>query len=111
MSFTVVSMAGNEDTPEANALQKCWVQLTQGIQDPESVADHLFSKKLISHETLQEVGNRTLSTSQKNRKVLQCVYTHITSVNRDRFWDFLEILRKEEYSVYLANDLETAYGE
>ena len=109
-SPTVVKGVVNENTPEARALQQCWVQLTQGIQDPEIVADHLFAMKFISQATLQEVGNATLSMPKKNRKLLQNMYRHIT-FNPNKFWDFVEILKKEEYSVYLASALEIAYSK
>ena len=87
------------------------MQLARGIQDPEAVADHLFSWGVISQSTLLEIGNVTLPTPRKNRQLLQSLYTHFTCGNPDKFWDFVEILRTEEYSVYLASALEIAYSK
>ena len=104
-------MASNENSPEANAFRDQFPELVPGIQSPETLADHLFAKKVIAMEVLEAVGRETLTTQQKTRKLLQCVYNSIVFIDPKHFWVFVEILQQEAYAQQLAKNLELKHGK
>ena len=104
-------MACNEDTPEANTFRSQFAELVSGIQNPQSLADHLFAKRIISLEVLQEFGKETLTTEEKTRKLLEHVYTSIISIDPKHFRVFVEILRQEPFAEQLVKSLELEYGK
>ena len=104
-------MACNEDTPEANTFRSQFAELVTGVQNPQSLADHLFAKGIIALQVLQEIGKETLTTEQKTRKLLERVYASIISIDPKHFRIFVEILRQEVYAEQLVKNLELKYGE
>lgn len=103
-------MACNEDTPEANAFRSQFAALVSGIQNPQSLADHLFAKRTIAVQVMQEIGKETLTTEEKTRKLLERVYTSITSIDPKHFRVFVEILQQEAYAEQLVKNLELEYA-
>ena len=106
--LTAGRMASNEDSPEARAFQQHFPQLVSAIQNPDTLADQLFARNIISIEVHQEVCNHTLTIHHKNRKLLQHVYNQISFVKCGIFWKFLEILKQESYAKELTKDLEVS---
>ena len=102
-------MACNEDTAEANTFRSQIAELVTGIQNPQSLADHLFAKRIIALQVWQEIGKETLTTEQKTRKLLECVYTSIISIDPKHFRVFVDILRQEAYAEQLVKNLELEY--
>ena len=104
-------MACNEGTPEANTFRNQFAELVTGIQNPQSLADHLFAKRIIALQVLQEIGKDSLTTEQKTRKLLECVFRSIVSIDSNHFWVFVGILGQEAYAEQLVKNLKLEYGE
>ena len=104
-------MASNEDTPEARAFQEHYSTLVNVIQDPDTLADQLFSKRILSREVLVGLQTPGLSNLMKNRKILQCVFDRIVFVNSSSFWIFTDVLKREAYAEPLSNMLEASCCE
>ena len=81
------------------------------IQYPNTLAVHLYAKKVISLEVLEAVGKETLTIQQKTRKLLQCVYNSIVCIDPKLFWVFVEILQQEPSSQTLVKNLKLKYGK
>ena len=105
------AMASNEDTPEARAFQEHYSTLVSAIQDPDTLADELFSKRILSREVLVGLQTPGLSNLMKNRKILQCVLDRIVFVDSSSFWVFTDVLKCEAYAEPLSNMLEASCSE
>ena len=101
-------MASNEDTPEARAFQEHYFTLVNVIQDPDTLADQLFSKRILSREVLVGLQTPGVSNLMKNRKILQCVLDRIVFVDSSSFWVFTDVLKCEAYTEPLSNKLEAS---
>ena len=104
-------MASNEDTPEARAFQEHYSTLVNAIQDPDTLADQLFSKRILSREVLVGLQTPGLSNLMKNRRILQCVFDRIVFVDASSFWVFTDVLKYEAYTEPLSNKLEASCCE
>ena len=104
-------MASNEDTPEARAFQEHYSTLVSAIQDPDTLADELFSRRILSREVLMGLQTPGLSNLMKNRKILQCVLDRIVFVDSSSFWVFTDVLKCEAYAEPLSNMLEASCCE
>jgi len=104
-------MASNEETPEARAFQEHYATLVNAIQHPDALARQLFSKGILSREVLVGLQPSCLSNTDKNAKILLCVYDHLVFIDPSKLWVFIEILRQEKYAVELSDKLEASYGE
>ena len=104
-------MASNEDTPEARAFQEHYSTLVNVIQDPDTLADQLFSKRILSREVLVGLQTPGLSNLMKNRKILQCVFDRIVFVDSSSFWVFTDVLKCEAYTEPLSHKLEASCCE
>ena len=105
------AMASNEDTPEARAFQEHYSTLVSAIQDPDTLADELFSRRILSREVLVGLQTLGLSNLMKNRKILQCVLDRIVFVDSSSFWVFTDVLKCEAYAEPLSNMLEASCCE
>ena len=101
-------MASNEDTPEARAFQEHYSTLVSAIQDPDTLADQLFSKRILSREVLVGLQTPGVSNLMKNRKILQCVLDRIVFVDSSSFWVLTDVLKHEAYTEPLSNLLEAS---
>ena len=103
-------MACNENTPEAITFRRRFPELVSGIQNPQSLADHLFAENIIVVQVLQEIGKETL-TREKTRRLLERVYMSIIYSDPKHFSVFVEILRREASAEQLVKNLELEYGK
>ena len=103
-------MASDEGTPEAKAFREHYATLAKAIQDPDTLANELFSKEILSQEVLEELQTCSLSTSRKNGKILQCVYKHLCTYP-SKLQVLTDVLGQEAYSVHLSEKLIASYGE
>ena len=87
-------MAGvaRDDSPEGEVFRKYYAVLVSAIQDPESLADGLFSRKVIGRGLLQEVQLESLTKAKKSRKLLFAVQDQLV-VNPDKFAEVVEALQ------------------
>ena len=92
-------MALNELTAEARTLKECYATLAEAIQDPDTLAGILFSKGILSQGILSELHAPLLSKTQKNHKILQCVYSRVVSdpSSLSTFISSLQCLPSVEY--------------
>ena len=104
-------MASNEETPEARAFQEHYATLVNAIQHPDALARQLFSKRIISREVLVGLQPSCLSDTDKNAKILLCVYDHLVFIDPSKLRVFIDILRQEEYAEELSDKLKASYGE
>ena len=100
------AMALNEDSPEARAFQEHYSTLVSAIQDPDTLADQLFFKRILSQEVLVGLQTPGLSNLMKSQKILQCVFDQIVFVDSSSFWVFTDVLKCEAYTEPLSNMLE-----
>ena len=105
------TMASNDDTPEARAFQEHYSTLVNVIQDPDTIADQLFSKRILSREVLVGLQTPGLSNLVKNRRILQCVFNRIVFVDPSSFWVFTDVLKCEAYTEPLSHKLEASCCE
>ncbi len=103
-------MASNEGSPEAQAFQELYSELVKGLLDPQSVAENLFSKRLISFQKLKEIGNFNLTTTQKCRVLVEDVFNTIVFQNPAVFHLFIDALEEERCSGSLASKLRRSFG-
>jgi len=104
-------MASNEETPEARAFQEHYATLVNAIQDPDALARQLFSKGILSREVLVGLQPSCLSNTDKNAKILLCVYDHLVLIDPSKLHVFTDVLRQEAYAVHLSDKLEASYCE
>ena len=104
-------MASNEETPEARAFREHYATMVKAIQDPDTIANELFSKGILSREVLMELRPCNLSTAKKNGMILQCVYDHLVFIDPSKLHVFTDVLRQEAYAVHLSDKLEASYRE
>ena len=98
------------ETLELRSLRDCYDKLIRGIEDPESLADELFSRKLINHASRDEVHQLTRTKEQKNRKLLSAVESSV-AIEPDAFEAFVAILKEEPTLQILGDRLQATYGE
>ncbi len=103
-------MASNDESPEALALQEHFTELLKRLQDPQSVADNLYSKRLISFQKLQEIGKFNLTTSQKCRVLVEDVLNTVIFRNPAVFHLFIDALEEVQCSGSLASELRISFG-
>ncbi len=103
-------MASNEESPEALAFQEHYSELLKGLLDPQSVAENLFSKRLISFQKLKEIENFNITTTQKCRVLVEDVFNTIIFQNPAVFHHFIDTLEEEPCSGSLASKLRLSFG-
>ena len=104
-------MASNEETPEAKAFREHYATLAKAIQNPDTLANELFTKGILSREVLEELQTCSLSTPKKNGRIVQCVYNYLVFIDPSKLQVFSDILRQESYSSQLSEKLIASYGE
>ena len=98
-------MAANETSLEALALQEHYANLVEELQNPDGIADKLFTQKIIDFQKLRKIHGGS-SREEKNREVLDAVYNLVTFQDRAVFYTFVEILRARNCcSTVLLSDL------
>ena len=87
-------MAGvvRDDSPEAKVFRRHYAVLVSAIQEPESLADGLFSRNVIGMGLLQELQLDSLTRAKKNRKLLLAVQDQLV-VNPCKFTEVVEALQ------------------
>ena len=85
-------------------------ELVSSIQDPDSLADDLFSRHLLGAGMMHELQVDGLSQRKKMRKILLAVQDQI-AVHPDKFGEFVEALRSDSSRDYLADKLMRACGK
>ncbi len=108
--FCYTDMASNEESPEALAFQEHYSELVKGLLDPQSVAENLFSKRLLSIQKLQEIEGFDRTTMEKSRILLQAVRNAIIFQNPAVFHLFIDALEEERCSGSLASKLRLSFG-
>lgn len=103
-------MASIEETPEAKAFREHYATLAKAIQNPDTLANELFAKGILSREVLEELQTCGLSTFKKSGRILQCVNNYL-SVDPSKFQAFTDILGQEAYSAHLSEKLIASCGE
>ena len=82
-------------------------ELVSSIQDPDSLAGHLFSHRLLGQGIMHELLADGLGQWKKTRKILLAVQDQI-AVHPDKFGKFVEALRSDSSMAYLADKLMRA---
>ena len=87
-----MAVVARDDSPEAKVFRRHYAVLVSAIQDPESLADGLFSRNVIGMGLLQEVQLDGLTRAKKNRKLLLAVQDQLV-VNPCKFTEVVEALQ------------------
>ena len=98
-----------EESIEKKALQRCYALLVAGLQNPEGVAEELFSISKLTFDELTVIQSLTI----KKTKAQELINTLMQRViNQPSELDyFLTILKKETVNNVLVRKLEAAVRE
>ena len=99
-----------EDSPEARILREHYSQLVNAIQDPESFADGLYSRTLVSRGVVQKVQLGALTKPEKSRILLLAVQDQLI-INPCKFDEFIEALSSDSTLVELVAKLQRSHRE
>ena len=99
-----------DDSPEAKIFRRHYAVLVSAIQDPESLADGLFSRNVIGMGLLQELQLDSLTKAKKNRKLLLAVQDQLV-VNPCKFTEVVEALQGYGTLELTVERLESGYCE
>ena len=94
----------------SEAFRECRADLLVAIVDPLILANHLYSKKIISRETLEQIMELSLTISNKNIILLNAVEARIRTHPSD-FFVLLAILRSDAHLCVHAEGLQNSYCE
>ena len=108
MAATGVYTHDRDDSLEAKVFRQHYAQLVSVIQDPESMADGLFSRNVIGRGLLQEVQLDSLTKAKKSRKLLLAVQDQLV-VNPNRFTEVVEVLQGDSTMKFAVDKLQDAY--
>ena len=108
----VCAMAGQAwgDSLVADVFRQHYEVLVSAIQDPESLADGLFSRKVIGMGLLQEVQLESLTKAKKSRKLLFAVQNQLV-VNPCKFTEVVEVLQGFDILESVVEKLQSDYCE
>ena len=91
-SKCAMAVVARDDSPEAKVFRRHYAVLVSAIQEPESLADGLFSRNVIGMGLLQELQLDSLTKAKKNRKLLLAVQDQLV-VNPCKFTEVVEALQ------------------
>lgn len=80
---------------EVKQLQTCHLQLVTDFTEPECLADHLYSEKLISDQEMESVGSKH-NKQEKNRLILDMIRKKVAESPK-KFVLFCETLKSSGY--------------
>ena len=102
-------MASPEASPECQTIQEHTATLIATITSPDPIADHLFSKNIITMDVYESVTSCT-SRADKNRKLIFALLNHM-KVSPQSFQVFLAALKNQQAYGELIKILQSTYGE
>ena len=108
MAATGVHTHDRDDSLEAKVFRQHFAQLVSSIQDPETLADGLFSRNVIGKGLLQEVQLDSLTTAKKSRKLLLVVQDQLV-VNPSNFTEVVNVLQGESTMKFVTDTLQGDY--
>ena len=94
---------------EYYSFKKHFADLSDGIQNPTSLANRMFSADLLSRETRRRISELTL-TEQKVSTLLDATETMI-SLHPQNFYTFVDELEKDSLMQHLCDKLRSTCGE
>ena len=108
MATAGVHTHDRDDSLEAKVFRQHYAQLVNSIQDPESMADGLFSRNVIGKGLLQEMQLVSLTKTQKSRKLLLAVQDQLV-VNPCKFSEVVEALQSDSTLEFAVEKLQSVY--
>ena len=99
-----------EDSPEARILREHYAQLVNAILDPESFADELYSRTLVSRGVVQKVQLGALTKPEKSRILLLAVQDQLI-INPCKFNEVIEALSSDSTLTELVEKLQHSHCE
>ena len=96
-------------SPESQTIQEHFPTLISAIASPDTVADHLFAKSIITSAVHENVTSSAYRL-EKNRKLMSALLSHMV-VTPQSFQVFLAILKKQQVYEDLIKILQSTYGE
>ena len=97
-----------DDSREAEVFRQHYDQLVIAIQNPESLADRLFSRKVIGRDPLQKMQLVSLTKTKKSREVLLAVLDQLV-VNPCKFSEVVEALQSDSTLESAVEKLQSVY--
>ena len=97
-----------DDSREAEVFRQHYDQLVIAIQNPESLADRLFSRKIIGRGVLQKMQLVSLTKTEKSREVLLAVLDQLV-VNPCKFSEVVEALQSDSTLESAVEKLQSVY--
>ena len=97
----------SEESLQCRVFRDHYHELVSSIQDPDSLADGLFSRHLLGAGMMHELQADGLSQWKKTRKILLAVQGQI-ALDPDKFGKFVEALRSDSSMGCLADKLMRA---
>ena len=99
-----------DEVPGYRAFQDNYDTLVNGIQSPADLAGKLFSKRMITAEILDNVGNFTIKKRDQTRELLEAARSKLISEPAS-FHVFVAVLKEEPAYQVIAQKLTDSYEE
>ena len=105
-------MATDYRTSEANAFREHYDKLVEAIQEPDLavLGGRFFSRRFISKETMEMVGNVTTSRAVRASKLMLAVMAGL-DIHPDKFESALDVLREDTVYAQFSSMIKETYGK
>ena len=105
-------MAGDYNTSEARAFREHYDKLVDSIQEPDLpvLGARFFSRQIISKETMEMVGNATISRVLRTSKLMLAVLAGL-DIHPDKFESTLDVFREEPVYAQFSSMIRETYGK
>ena len=105
-------MAGEKGSPsaESKAFREISGDLIEFIEDPHILAWKLYSKNLIEKDVREKATLKTVPRFEQCMAIVEALERKI-GLEPKRLCDFLEVLRNDESTLPLYQQLNAVYGE
>ena len=94
-----------QETPEYRTFREHYARLVHAIQNPLSLATHLFTRNIIDSSILQRVNTLGFTTFQNSNTLLSAVLGKIQTDPR-MFHEFLSALKEDPSMQSLVESME-----
>ena len=105
-------MAVDYRTSEAKAFREHYDKLVDSIQESDlpTLGARFFSRQIISRETIEMVGNVTISRAVRASKLMLAVMAGL-DIHPDKFESALDVFREEHVYTQFSSMVREAHGE
>ena len=105
-------MAGEYRTSEARCFREHYDKLVDSIQEPDLpvLGARFFSRRIISRETMETVGNVTTSRAVRASKLMLAVMAGL-EIHPDKFESALDVFGEEHMYAQFSSMVKESYSK